>query len=193
MPLLPTGKLPADLLQAVLDKHAAATIRGCSWARGWARTPPSSTSATAISWPPPIRSRSPPTSSAGTRCTSTPTTSPCAGRRPRWFLATLLLPGRTRPTTEQVRSALRPARRGVRGARGRAGGRPHRGHARASTGPIVAGTMLGEVAKDRLVTTGGAQVGDAHRADQGRAAGGRGHHRAREGGRGCSPAASDRR
>ena len=27
--------------------------------------------------------------------------------------------------------------------------------------PIVAGTMLGEVAKDRLVTTGGAQVGDA--------------------------------
>ena len=27
--------------------------------------------------------------------------------------------------------------------------------------PIIAGTMLGEVAKDRLVTTGGAQVGDA--------------------------------
>ena len=38
------------------------------------------------------------------------------------------------------------------------------GHTEVTRGldrPIVAGTMLGEVAKDRLVTTGGAQVGDA--------------------------------
>jgi hydrogenase maturation factor len=38
------------------------------------------------------------------------------------------------------------------------------GHTEITPGidrPLVAGTMLGEVAKDRLVTTGGAQVGDA--------------------------------
>jgi len=38
------------------------------------------------------------------------------------------------------------------------------GHTEVTYGidrPIVAGTMLGEVAKDKLVTTGGAQVGDA--------------------------------
>src|SRR5688572_10370659 len=38
------------------------------------------------------------------------------------------------------------------------------GHTEVTHGldrPIVAGTMLGEVAKDKLVTTGGAQVGDA--------------------------------
>ena len=38
------------------------------------------------------------------------------------------------------------------------------GHTEVTHGidrPIVAGTMLGEVAKDRLVTTSGAQVGDA--------------------------------
>jgi hydrogenase maturation factor len=38
------------------------------------------------------------------------------------------------------------------------------GHTEVTHGlarPIVAGTMLGEVARDKLVTTGGAQVGDA--------------------------------
>src|SRR5207244_5383777 len=38
------------------------------------------------------------------------------------------------------------------------------GHTEVTHGldrPIVAGTMLGEVEKERLVTTGGAQVGDA--------------------------------
>ena len=43
--------------------------------------------------------------------------------------------------------------------------------------------MLGEVDKDKLVTTGGARVGDAVVMTKGRAARGRGHHRAREGGR----------
>src|SRR6266480_2934245 len=66
------------------------------------------------------------------------------GARPRWFLATLLLPPRT--TTEASVAAL------------------FGGHTEITHGldrPIVVGTMLGEVAKERLVTTGGARVGDA--------------------------------
>jgi hydrogenase expression/formation protein HypE len=81
------------------------------------------------------------------------------GARPRWFLATILLPeGRT---SEDMVAALFA--------------RLHEaceemdialvgGHTEITYGidrPIVAGTMLGEVAKDKLVTTSGAQVGDA--------------------------------
>lgn len=81
------------------------------------------------------------------------------GARPLWFLATLLLPeGRT---TEESVAALF----------GEIGAACEEldvslvgGHTEITHGlerPIVAGTMLGEVAKDRLVVTGGARVGDA--------------------------------
>ena len=80
------------------------------------------------------------------------------GAAPRWFLATCLLPeGRT---TEglvvrlfaQLGTACRELGVSLVG-----------GHTEITHGldrPIVVGTMLGEVAKDRLVTTGGARPGD---------------------------------
>ena len=81
------------------------------------------------------------------------------GARPRWFLATLLLPeGSTTDETvtalfDQLAAACDELEVSLVG-----------GHTEITHGvdrPIVAGTMLGEVAKDKLVTTGGARVGDA--------------------------------
>jgi hydrogenase expression/formation protein HypE len=81
------------------------------------------------------------------------------GARPRWFLATLLLP--TGATTEasvealfaELHDACEELEVTLVG-----------GHTEVTHGldrPIVAGTMLGEVEKDKLVTTAGARVGDA--------------------------------
>ena len=81
------------------------------------------------------------------------------GARPAWFLMTLLLPeGRADEamlTTifAQVEEACRSVGATLVG-----------GHTEVTQGldrPILAGTMLGEVEKDRLVTTAGARVGDA--------------------------------
>jgi hydrogenase expression/formation protein HypE len=81
------------------------------------------------------------------------------GACPRWFLATLLLPeGRTDEDAvarlfEEIMAACAEVDVTLVG-----------GHTEVTAGlerPIVAGTMLGEVAKDKLVTTGGARVGDA--------------------------------
>lgn len=81
-----------------------------------------------------------------------------AGAAPKWFLATLLLPeGQTTPALVadlfgQLDSACRELGVTLVG-----------GHTEVTYGltrPILAGQMLGEVAKDRLVTTAGAQVGD---------------------------------
>lgn len=81
------------------------------------------------------------------------------GARPRWFLATLLLPEAV--TTEASVTAMFEQ---LAGACEELGVALVGGHTEVTHGldrPIVAGTMLGEVEKDRLVTTGGAQVGDA--------------------------------
>src|SRR5437667_7455892 len=81
------------------------------------------------------------------------------GARPRWFLATLLLPpGATTEAAvaslfDQLHAACDELDVALVG-----------GHTEVTHGldrPIVVGAMLGEVAKDRLVTTGGAPVGDA--------------------------------
>src|SRR5438309_784755 len=81
------------------------------------------------------------------------------GARPRWFLATLLLPpGATTEAAvaslfDQLHAACDELDVALVG-----------GHTEITHGldrPIVVGAMLGEVAKDRLVTTGGARVGDA--------------------------------
>jgi hydrogenase maturation factor len=81
------------------------------------------------------------------------------GAIPRWFLATCLLPeGRAtevsvRALFEQLGLACRELSVSLVG-----------GHTEVTHGldrPVVVGTMLGEVARDRLVTTGGAQPGDA--------------------------------
>jgi hydrogenase maturation factor len=72
------------------------------------------------------------------------------GARPKWFLVTLLLPeGRT----DEAAVAALFADLGAACAELEV--------AHGLRRPIAVGTMLGEVAKDKLVTTGGAQIGDA--------------------------------
>jgi hydrogenase maturation factor len=81
------------------------------------------------------------------------------GGTPRWFLATLLLPehATTAPLVQdifdQIRQACQELHITLVG-----------GHTEITVGldrPILSGHMLGEVARDRLVTSAGAQVGDA--------------------------------
>jgi hydrogenase expression/formation protein HypE len=81
------------------------------------------------------------------------------GARPRWFLATLLLPegATTDESVEKLFVRLGEACEAVEVSL-------VGGHTEVTHGldrALIIGTMLGEVDKDRLVTTGGAQVGDA--------------------------------
>jgi len=80
------------------------------------------------------------------------------GGRPRWFLATVLLPehGATPELVERIFEQLSSACGSIDVAF-------CGGHTEITVGidrPIVIGTMLGEVEKDRLITTGGARPGD---------------------------------
>src|SRR5207302_11410287 len=80
------------------------------------------------------------------------------GATPRWFLCTVLLPeGKSREAeVEQLFAEVSLACQSV-------GVSLVGGHTEVTAGlprTIVSGTMLGEVAKDKLVTTGGAYVGD---------------------------------
>jgi hydrogenase expression/formation protein HypE len=158
MSFLPTGKLPPALLQALLDAHPVKDGRVVVGPRV-------GEDAAVIDF--------------GDRClvaTSDPITFASAdlawyalhvnandiavrGARPRWFLATILLPAaRTAEDTvrtlfEQLATACDELEVSLVG-----------GHTEVTGGldrPIVVGTMLGEVARDRLVTTAGARVGDA--------------------------------
>jgi hydrogenase maturation factor len=81
------------------------------------------------------------------------------GARPRWFLATLLLPeGRTTDdSVERLFTELHAACDELDVAL--VGGHTEVTHGLDRV--VIVGTMLGEVAKDKLVTTGGARVGDA--------------------------------
>ena len=81
------------------------------------------------------------------------------GAQPKWFLATLLLPagGTSDTTVKTLFAELAEACDELEISL--VGGHTEITHGLDRT--IVVGTMLGEVAKDRLVTTGGAQVGDA--------------------------------
>jgi hydrogenase expression/formation protein HypE len=81
------------------------------------------------------------------------------GARPRWFLATILLPEGA-ASDETVAALFASLQEACEEMDVTLVG----GHTEVTHGldrPIVAGTMLGEVAKDKLVTTGGARVGDA--------------------------------
>jgi hydrogenase expression/formation protein HypE len=81
------------------------------------------------------------------------------GARPAWFLMTLLL-----PEGQADEGLLADIFTQVRDACGAVGASLVGGHTEVTSGldrPILAGTMLGEVEKDRLVTTAGARVGDA--------------------------------
>lgn len=82
----------------------------------------------------------------------------CAGAHPRWFLATLLVPerfseGDAQVLFDQILEACSAVGASLVG-----------GHSEVTYGidrPIILGTMLGEVERDRLVRTGGAQEGDS--------------------------------
>jgi hydrogenase expression/formation protein HypE len=80
------------------------------------------------------------------------------GARPLWFLATILLPlsksdeATARDVFDQLRTAMAPF--GVTLVGG------HTEVTEAVSRPVVCGQMLGEVPKDKLVTTGGAKPGD---------------------------------
>src|SRR5262245_8289510 len=81
------------------------------------------------------------------------------GGTPRWFLATRLLPemSTTEALVREIFAQLRQACREL-------GIALVGGHTEISVGldrPILSGHMLGEVACERLVTSAGAQVGDA--------------------------------
>jgi hydrogenase maturation factor len=83
----------------------------------------------------------------------------CMGASPRWFLATLLLPGGLADAA-MVESIFEQIRQGCQ----QVGAVLVGGHTEITYGldrPVLVGGMLGEVAPERLVTTGGAQVGDA--------------------------------
>jgi len=81
------------------------------------------------------------------------------GATPRWFMATILLPGGSADASmaadifAQIASACRALGIAVVG-----------GHTEITYGldrPVVVGVLLGEVARDGLITTSGAQPGDA--------------------------------
>ena len=80
------------------------------------------------------------------------------GAVPRWFLATLLVPqGFEEAQAEVLFDQILQACTSV-------GVTLVGGHSEVTTGidrPIIMGTMLGEVAPDRLIRTGGAQEGDS--------------------------------
>ena len=82
----------------------------------------------------------------------------CSGGEPKWFLATVLLPeGKT------DESLVERLFRQLHDACAELGVAFCGGHTEVTYGldrPIVVGSMLGEVSKDRLVTTGGATPGD---------------------------------
>jgi len=80
------------------------------------------------------------------------------GARPRWFLATVLLPetGTDQALTASIFAQMRAACDGI-------GVTLVGGHTEVTIGldrPIVVGTMLGEVERDRLISTSGLSVGD---------------------------------
>ena len=82
----------------------------------------------------------------------------CTGGTPRWFLATLLVPERfTEDQAEELFDQILDACKAI-------GVALVGGHSEVTYGidrPLVIGTMLGEVARDRLVKTGGALEGDS--------------------------------
>jgi hydrogenase maturation factor len=155
---LPVGKLPPALLQSLFDKHPVTDERVVVGPRVGedaavidmgdrylvATTDPITFAAADIAW---------------YALQVNANDIAVRGARPRWFLATLLLPPAT-SSEESVRTLFEHLRAACDEIDVTLVG----GHTEVTRGldrPIVVGTMLGEVAKDRLVTTAGARPGDA--------------------------------
>jgi hydrogenase maturation factor len=158
MPFLPTGKLPAELLQTVLAKHATRDPRVVVGPRiGEDAAVIDLGDRYLVAAADPITFA---TDELGWYALHVNANDVVVrGATPRWFLATVLLPaGATdedsvRTLFEQLGEACETLEVALVG-----------GHTEITKGidrPLIAGTMLGEVAKDKLVTTGGARVGDA--------------------------------
>jgi hydrogenase expression/formation protein HypE len=158
MPLLPIGKLPGDLLQAVLDKQPSRDPRVIVGPRvGEDAAVIDLGDRYLVATADPITFA---TDELGWYALHVNANDIVVrGATPRWFLATLLLPeGRTdedgvRALFAQLAEACEDLEVTLVG-----------GHTEVTHGigrPIVAGTMLGEVARDKLVTTAGARIGDA--------------------------------
>jgi hydrogenase expression/formation protein HypE len=158
MPFLPMGKLPAELLQSVLDKHASRDARVVVGPRvGEDAAVIDLGDRYLVVTADPITFA---TDELGWYALHVNANDIVVrGATPRWFLATLLLPaGRTddesvRALFGQLAEACAELEVALVGG--------HTEITNAVDRPLVAGTMLGEVAKDKLVTTAGARVGDA--------------------------------
>jgi hydrogenase maturation factor len=158
MPFLPVGKLRADALQAIFDKHPVKDPRvvvGPKVGEDAAIIDLGDRYLVATSDPVTFA-----TDEVGWYALQVNANDIAVrGARPRWFLATLLLPearttdGAVAALFDQLAEACEELGVALVG-----------GHTEITHGldrPIVVGTMLGEVPRDRLVTTGGAEVGDA--------------------------------
>lgn len=157
MPLLPVGKLPPQLLERLLGKHAPADPRVVVGPRiGEDAAVLDMGDRYLVATTDPITFA---TDEAGFYALHVNANDLAVrGARPLWFLATLLLPegGATEAGAERLFADLGEAcaELGVALVGGHTevtGGLPR---------PIIVGSMLGEVDKDRLVTTGGARSGD---------------------------------
>lgn len=158
MNVLPVGKLPPELLQVLLDRHPVKDPRVVVGPRVGedaavidlgdrylvASTDPITFAAEDVAW----YALQVNANDVAVR-----------GARPRWFLATLLLPEH-RSTEETVTSLFE----GLAEACAELEVTLVGGHTEITPGldrPVVVGTMLGEVDREGLVTTGGAREGDA--------------------------------
>ena len=158
MPHLPPGKLPADLLERLLGSTGTADPRVLLGPRVGedaaiidmgdrclvAKTDPITFATEAIGW---------------YAVNVNANDIACCGGVPRWFLATVLLPEAS-TTAELVEDIFGQ----IRDACSALGVTLCGGHTEITVGlerPVVVGQMLGEVARDAIVTTGGARPGDA--------------------------------
>jgi hydrogenase expression/formation protein HypE len=158
MSFLPTGKLPADLLRSLLEPHAPRDPRVVVGARvGEDAAVIDLGDRYLVVAADPITFA---TDELGWYAVAVNTNDiAVCGATPRWFLATILLPSAITDETTVRRLFAQLAEACAAHAVTLVGG-----HTEVTPGidrPLVAGTMLGEVAKDRLVTTAGARVGDA--------------------------------
>jgi len=157
MPILPIGKLPADLLRTLLARYMPTDPRVIVGPRVGvdaaviemgdrylvAKTDPVTFATDEIGWY---------TVHVNANDVA------CCGAVPRWFLTTLLLPERdtTVELVERIFGQVSEACRHLGVAL--CGG--HTEITRSLSRPIVVGQMLGEVAPDGLVTAAGARLGD---------------------------------
>ena len=153
---LPIGKLPSDLLERLLARYASDDKRVVLGSRVGedaavidmgdrylvAKTDPITFATEDIGW-----------YAVNVNANDVA----CCGATPRWFLATVLLPpGCSAERVEKIFDQIATACRGL-------GVSLCGGHTEITYGlerPIVVGQMLGEVAPEAMITTGGAMPGD---------------------------------